>query len=264
MKAIQDSTTNHYSPSSEATVYVYALETPSITISETAPTLTSGKSWSDIGPNILVTNKVSASVNYAISAGSATTASSVDWTGVENRPTSLPADGGNADTVDNLHASAFTRSKYNGCSDSKDSMTTCTDLSTWISRLESTGIISVTSSISTGAWWWTRSVNFQVNDWNISTSGAMIIHSGNGDSSNKNYKHFLVLDAYGDLYGITSNLDWEKYTKFVKTSDLPTKVSQLTNDAGYKTTDTTYSTATSNTLGLVKIGYAANGKNYPV
>lgn len=43
-----------------------------------------------------------------------------------------------------------------------------------------------------------------------------------------------------------------------------TKVSQLTNDVGYVTTDTTYSTATSDTFGLVKIGYAANGKNYPV
>ena len=170
----------------------------------------------------------------------------------------------NADTLDNLHAYAFARSKYGACSNSDDSMTTCTDLTTWISRLGSTGVISGTSSISTGSWWWARSVDFQVNGWNIRTSGAMVIHSSNGDSSDKNYKHLLVLDAYGDLYGITSNLDLEKYTKFVKTSDLPTKVSQLTNDAGYKTTDTTYSTATSDTLGLVKIGYTANGRNYPV
>lgn len=47
-------------------------------------------------------------------------------------------------------------------------------------------------------------------------------------------------------------------------TDFPTNVSAFTNDAGYKTTDTTYTTATSNTLGLVKIGYTANGKNYPV
>jgi len=33
---------------------------------------------------------------------------------------------------------------------------------------------------------------------------------------------------------------------------------------GIPAQDTTYSTATSSTLGLVKIGYAANGKNYPV
>ena len=33
---------------------------------------------------------------------------------------------------------------------------------------------------------------------------------------------------------------------------------------GYSTTDTTYSPATSNTYGLVRIGYAESGKNYPV
>ena len=31
------------------------------------------------------------------------------WTDITDRPTSLPANGGNADTVDNLHASSFTR-----------------------------------------------------------------------------------------------------------------------------------------------------------
>ena len=36
-------------------------------------------------------------------------AESVAWTGVTGRPSSLPANGGNADTVDNLHASSFTR-----------------------------------------------------------------------------------------------------------------------------------------------------------
>jgi hypothetical protein len=35
-------------------------------------------------------------------------------------------------------------------------------------------------------------------------------------------------------------------------------------DGRYSTTDTTYAQATSTTLGLVKIGYSENGKNYPV
>jgi len=35
-------------------------------------------------------------------------------------------------------------------------------------------------------------------------------------------------------------------------------------DGRYSTTDTTYSQATSTTLGLVKVGYSENGKNYPV
>lgn len=45
---------------------------------------------------------------------------------------------------------------------------------------------------------------------------------------------------------------------------VPTKTSELTNDSGFKTTDTTYSQATSSALGLVKIGYTESGKNYPV
>lgn len=77
---------------------------------------------------------------------------------------------------------------------------------------------------------------------------------------------------------------------------IPSKTSELTNDSGFKTTDTnttyslsksgstitltgsdgsttsvtdadtntTYGTATSSTAGLVKIGYTENGKNYPV
>lgn len=79
-------------------------------------------------------------------------------------------------------------------------------------------------------------------------------------------------------------------------SAIPTKTSQLTNDSGFKTTDnnttyslsksgstitltgsdgsttsvtdsdnnTTYGTATSTALGLVKVGFAESGKNYPV
>ena len=72
MKAILDSTTYYYAPSSEATVYVYALDTPTVTISETAPILTNGKSWSSITSNILVTNKISASVDYATLSTSCT------------------------------------------------------------------------------------------------------------------------------------------------------------------------------------------------
>lgn len=79
-------------------------------------------------------------------------------------------------------------------------------------------------------------------------------------------------------------------------SDIPTKTSQLTNDSGFKTVDTnttyalskngstitltgsdgsttsvtdadsntTYGKATDTVLGLVKVGYAESGKNYPV
>lgn len=41
---------------------------------------------------------------------------------------------------------------------------------------------------------------------------------------------------------------------------IPTKVSQLQNDKGYKTTDTTYETGTSNISGITKL-YSEKGEN---
>ena len=42
-------------------------------------------------------------------------------------------------------------------------------------------------------------------------------NSGDGNSSSKNYKHLLILNAYGDLYGITSNEEsWKRYSRFAR------------------------------------------------
>ena len=74
-----------------------------------------------------------------------------------------------------------------------------------------------------------------------------------------------VYDTDGD--GIVDNaekLGGQLPSYYAAASAIPTKTSQLTNDSGFKTTDTTYSQATSSALGLVKIGYSENGKNYPV
>jgi len=79
------------------------------------------------------------------------------------------------------------------------------------------------------------------------------------------------LTAHQDLssYALTTQLFSGSYNDLTNTPTIPTiptNVSTFTNDSGYLTsyTDTTYSTATSSTLGLVKIGYSENGKNYPV
>ncbi len=134
---------------------------------------------------------------------------------------------GNADTVDGYHASSFSlsshnhdgrysRTHYSFAAGSDNANTTCTDLGTWISRLNSVGGISNNGSISVGAWWWVRSTDLQVNDWNIRTSGGMTIYGGSGNFSSGDYHHFLILDAYSDLYGITSNeTSWKYYKRFL-------------------------------------------------
>ena len=46
-------------------------------------------------------------IKYTPVGGSATDLVTLSWDNIANKPTSLPANGGNADTVDNKHASAF-------------------------------------------------------------------------------------------------------------------------------------------------------------
>lgn len=92
---------------------------------------------------------------------------------------------------------------------------------TWITAMHSNGGYKGRASITTGSWWWAGALSFVMPDniGSINPSGAMVIYSGDG-SGNKNYKHFLVLDAYANLYGVTSNEEsWKHYAKFVKSTD---------------------------------------------
>ena len=126
---------------------------------------------------------------------------------------------GNADTVDGYHIGEldfrYARTGYSFISPSDNSMTGSTDLQDWITNMYNQGGYKGYSSITVGSWWWARSLDFSSPVGTICTSGAMIIYSGNGNS-NKNYKHFLVLDAYAELYGITSNEEsWKYYSRFL-------------------------------------------------
>ena len=171
-------------------------------------------------------------------------------------PTSLPANGGNADTVDNKHASDFMPA-----SGSYIGGTTVADVK--VNLLNYFRNKSATTNAYTQS---TVVKNFGNDSYTVQNSSVCGWISLNPGYDNYNHGHFLVSE-YGSerlrLIGLGYNTWYGPYT-IAYTSDIPTKVSQLTNDVGYVTTDTTYSTATSSTLGLVKIGYAANGKNYPV
>ena len=87
------------------------------------------------------------------------------------------------------------------------------------------------------------------------------------EPEDNNKVHFQILDdngvnaAFGLQVGGTSVITSNRVL-----GNVTGNISMFTNDAGYLTsyTDTTYSQATSSALGLVKIGYTENGKNYPV
>ena len=72
------------------------------------------------------------------------------------------------------------------------------------------------------------------------TAHPNITAASSSDNSGRTYIQDITLDSNGHVTGITT-------------------ATETVTD-----TNTTYSTATSSTLGLVKIGYTENGKNYPV
>ena len=84
---------------------------------------------------------------------------------------------------------------------------------------------------------------------------------GWGDHSTQGY-----LTSYTD----TNDIDYINGASFNTSTGVLTLIgvgnagATVDLDGRYSTTDTTYLQATNTTLGLVKIGYAENGKNYPV
>ena len=183
-------------------------------------------SWlwgSNDGVNMYVWDPSNFSVNYANSAG-------------------------NADTLDDYHIGdldlRYTRTGWSFASPGDSSMTGSTDLQDWVTNMYNQGGYKGYSSITVGSWWWVRSLDFSSPVGTIRTSGAMIIYSGDG-SSNKNYKHFLVLDAYAELYGITSNEEsWKYYSRFLNNRNYTDFVySKSTSDSRYLRKDTNDSTS---------------------
>ena len=96
----------------------------------------------------------------------------------------------------------------------------------------------------------------------------------------RRYINSLTLDTYGRVTGVgtasegdQSFDDTNDYVNSAAWNSTNGKITLTRTDGGtivvdidgrYSTSDTTYSTATSSTLGLVKIGYSESGKNYPV
>lgn len=116
-----------------------------------------------------------------------------------------------------IHDDRYTKTNF---SFNTGSGTVTGDFQTWITAMFNGGGYFNYSSITTGNWCWACALAFNSPVGSINPTGAMVIYSGSGHNEDKNYKHFLVLDAYSDLYGITSNEENHKrYSKFVKTTD---------------------------------------------
>ena len=95
------------------------------------------------------------------------------------------------------------------------------------------------------------------------------------DNSDRTYIQDITLDTYGHVTGLTSAtetvVDTNDYVDGITVTGSATKTITLERTgtltdltATFDDNDTTYTTATNSVLGLVKIGYTENGKNYPV
>jgi|9_EtaG_2_1085328.scaffolds.fasta_scaffold02842_4 hypothetical protein len=95
------------------------------------------------------------------------------------------------------------------------------------------------------------------------------------NNSGRTYIQDITLDTYGHVTGLTSATetvtDTNDFVDGISVSGTNTKTITLTRTgtladltASFTDNDTQYSQATSSQLGLVKIGYTENAKNYPV
>ena len=145
-------------------------------------------------------------------------------------------------------------------------------------NITSTSILSAATSTWTGNPGANGKIQYHSNRWYIvSDSSSNRIVQFRRDGADKSY-----IDNNGKYIGDTDLLDGQHgsyylaYGNFTGTPTIPAQVSLTAStnisitgtypnlSISSTDTNTTYSTATSSALGLVKIGYAESGKNYPV
>ena len=179
---------------------------------------------------------IGASGTWGISiSGNAATATNVDWSGVTNKPssfnpsththtksqitdfpTSLPADGGNADTLDDIDSTGFLRnySQNYGAAISN--------------------AIDISQTLTAGV--------ARVHISNIEYSSVLTGY----DFDNKAWQLRFRPSCNDGIY-FRSQGTGTTWKKLAFTSDIPTKVSQLTNDNGYLTSNSLNNYVTLNT-----------------
>lgn len=208
------------------------------------------------------------SANYATSAGSATSASSVPWNGVTNPPATYTPTSHSHGNIDNSGTISATATATNGdtiiISDSSASgalvkgptFGNATDTylrnnGTWATP--SAGVTSVTIkgtspiSVSSEAAITTtgeRTISLTTaygdtqNPYGSKTANT-VLAAPNGSAGNPTFRALVA----ADIPSLTKS----------KISDFPTNVSAFTNDAGYVTTNTTYTLSTGDSNGQIKV-----------
>lgn len=234
-------------------------------------------------------------------SGNAATATNVAWNGITNKPSSftpsshthttsqitdfpssLPANGGNADTVDGFHASSFYKYKYlrsnqnsiydlrwnYGGYDKGDFQGTYKDeYPTYYGAYlaltyndKNTGALMFFDTPTSNALGhiYVRTRGAGDSNTTYSEWGTLAYLTDNVASASK-WVTARTINLTGSVTGSVS-IDGSGDVSLATTTNHTHTKSEITDFP----TIPSYSTATSNTLGLVKIGYTANGRKYPV
>lgn len=199
--------------------------------------------------NVDNTADANKNVKYATSAGSASSASSVPWSGVTGKPSLVTLDSSGKVPSSQLPSYVDDVVEYDAKANfpktGETSKIYVDKATNKTYRWSGSAYVEISASLALGE---TSATAYRGDRGKIAYDHSQIV-SGNPHKVTKTDV------GLGNVENKSSATIRSEITK-----------ANVTNALGYTppTTNTTYSQATSSALGLVKIGYTASGKNYPV
>jgi len=100
----------------------------------------------------------------------------------------------------------------------------------------------------------------QITQWAAAYTHSQAAHAPSGAEVNQNAFSSVVVAGQTTVAAASKTAS----LSFIAGSNVTITTDNVNKTVTFASANTTYSTATTSTLGLVKIGYAANAKNYPV
>lgn len=136
-------------------------------------------------------------------------------------PTSLPANGGNADTVDNLHATSFAIWRGDASTDSTATDTSSTSTADFFAKINATsGLFNSRFGAMRGSWQYVGNTQLNTGVGTLEMVGTAVLNLGSNTDTNDTYKSLLFLDQGGRLWSYTANeTSVKQWSRYVKTTD---------------------------------------------
>jgi hypothetical protein len=128
---------------------------------------------------------------------------------------------GNADTVDNLHATSFAIWRGDASTDSTATDTSSTSTADFFAKINATsGLFNSRFGAMRGSWWYDGNTQLDTGVGTLEMAGTAVLNLGSYADTNDTYKSLLFLDRGGRLWSYTANETAVKqWSRYVKTTD---------------------------------------------